>query len=77
MVESNAQYVRSAFLMAVGIDTNRCGEKLADRMQKIHRANHHDPGNRSWTGWSVRFLWCSARHNDADSIAWSDLNSLS
>ena len=24
------------------------------------------PRNRSWTGWSVRFLGCRARHDDAD-----------
>jgi hypothetical protein len=24
------------------------------------------PRNRSWTGWSVRFLGCRARHNDAE-----------
>jgi GT2 family glycosyltransferase len=26
----------------------------------------HFPRNRSWTGWSVRFSGCRARHNDAD-----------
>jgi len=26
----------------------------------------HYPRNRSWTGWSVRFSGCRARHNDAD-----------
>ena len=35
-------------------------------LDTVRPAAQDYPGDRSWTGWSVRFLGCSARHNDTD-----------
>ena len=44
--------------MAVNFET-------ANFFKRWH-VGHIKPRNRSWTGWSVRFLGCRARHNDAE-----------
>ena len=40
--------------------------ELGKKNEALYHEAQHYPKSGSWTGWSVRFLGCRARRNDAE-----------